>query len=101
MMYRQGDVLLRLVDRKPEGKKQKRENGNLILVRGEATGHHHHIRSRNADLFINAAGVMLLLLKKASILYHQEHNPIKLPEGVFEVIRQREYFPEEIRNVQD
>ena len=36
-----------------------------------------------------------------TILEHQEHAPITLPEGIYIVTTQREYTPTEIRNVKD
>jgi hypothetical protein len=34
-------------------------------------------------------------------LIHDEHGTITLPRGSYQVIRQREYTPEAIRNVED
>jgi hypothetical protein len=34
-------------------------------------------------------------------LEHQEHDPIVIPPGAYRVIRQREYAPEDIRNIAD
>ncbi|MGH9523996.1 MAG: hypothetical protein ACRD3E_15850 [Terriglobales bacterium] len=34
-------------------------------------------------------------------IVHEEHAPIVLPPGDYEIVRQREYSPEEIRNVAD
>jgi hypothetical protein len=35
------------------------------------------------------------------LLEHQEHSPISLPKGLYEVIRQREYEPRRDRYVLD
>jgi hypothetical protein len=36
-----------------------------------------------------------------SLLDHEEHNPVAIPDGEHRIIRQREYSPEAIRNVAD
>jgi hypothetical protein len=97
-MYRQGDVLLVPVETIPSD--AKRVPAPIILAHGEATGHAHEIKSRNAKLF-ESTGKRFLRLTKTAILEHQEHDPVTLPSGDYEVIRQREYHPEEIRNVAD
>ena len=36
-----------------------------------------------------------------ALLDHDEHDPIAIPDGDHEIVRQREYSPEAIRNVAD
>jgi hypothetical protein len=100
--YRQGDVFLQRTEKLPRGeqKKVKKENGELILARGEATGHHHAIRSRSAILMLIGTEMFLRCLKR-EILHHEEHGPVPIEPGTYRVIRQREYSPGEIRHVQD
>jgi len=103
--FRQGDVLIeRLdtpVDPKKEGLKEiAPENGRLILAHGEVTGHAHAISARNAMLFQQTIG-MLLILKKASEVLHEEHPPVYLPMGEYKITRQREYTPEKWVDVRD
>lgn len=101
MQYRQGDVLLETTDSIPEDAHHvPRERGKIILAHGEATGHTHAIAARQAQL-LQRAGVMYLLLHTYARLRHQEHDEIRLPPGRYIVRRQREYTPEEIRNVAD
>jgi hypothetical protein len=102
-VYRQGDVLLLPTTKTAlEGsKRQPREQGRIILAKGEATGHHHSIASRFAALFILATGERLLQLSRAAKIEHQEHGAIDLPAGDYLVTRQREYTPTEIRQVAD
>jgi hypothetical protein len=69
-------------------------NGRIILARGEATGHNHSTDARMGRLFEDSRpGVCYLLLDEPGLLEHQEHSPISLPKGIYEVIRQREYEP--------
>lgn len=102
MDYRQGDVGLRMTTRKPSGKIVPVESGRVILARGEATGHHHSCVAERAEMTLEDDGVRLLAVgPEGVVLEHQEHGPITLEPGVYEVIQQREYTPEEIRNVKD
>lgn len=99
-MYRQGDVFLMKAQIPKDAKPIQDENGLLILARGEATGHHHSVSARNAIMLMVGTVMYLRCLRKTE-LKHQEHGPIVLPKGDYIVKRQREYHPEEIRNVQD
>ncbi len=112
-MYRQGDVLLIPVD-EATGEVLPR-TGRIVLAEGEATGHAHAIYDDGAELLIqkptkSRAGeavdriednVVFLRCRNPVSLRHEEHNPISLPAGLYRVIRQREYSPEEIRRVAD
>jgi hypothetical protein len=104
-MYRQGDVLIIPVKSTPEILEPiAREGGRLILAHGEATGHTHAIKAETAALFRDPKlmAVFLTVSDDGPIaLEHNEHSTIHLPPGNYRVIRQREYSPDEIRNVAD
>lgn len=101
--YRQGDVLLRRVDAMPKQVKALRpELGRVILAHGEVTGHHHSLCVEDATLFADdATSARFLCCIRDAVLEHQEHDPIALPAGTYEVVRQNEYTPGEIRRVAD
>lgn len=102
-MIRQGDVLLIRVEPLPSSTtKITAENGRLILARGEATGHHHSVSDTDAEL-IQIGGRMLLAVERQTALEHQEHAPLTLETGVYEVRRQREFagFGTDWRPVRD
>ena len=102
MQFRQGDVLLIGVASIPESAtKIAPKNGRLILAEGEATGHSHSIDASKAALYIDKSGQTFLLAQDGCTLLHQEHDPIDIESGSYSVIRQREYTPDEIRNVID
>jgi len=103
MQYRQGDVLLVRVDSLPAGdRKDARGEGQIVLARGEATGHAHTIEDAPPGTeFVEIGGVCFLILTEAADLVHQEHGTITVPPGTYTVKRQREYTPEAVRNVQD
>ncbi len=93
-MFRQGDVLLRKVDRTPTKRHRivPRDGGRVVLAYGEETGHAHAIYDQVAKLFAGA-GERLLTAEKPVTLRHEEHDSIELPAGTYEVIQQREYDP--------
>ena len=91
-IYRQGDVLLREVQI-PTGAQPITTD---ILVRGEATGHAHRVRGMQVlqheqRMFVRGEGQ----------LTHEEHDLVTVPKGDYEVLRQREYNPQQNRLVQD
>src|SRR5262245_28856985 len=100
-MFRQGDVLLELVeDEGQKGTPIARENGRLILAHGEVTGHAHAVTTEEAELFSADDQTFLRMIERGE-LAHEEHGTIQLDRGLYRVTRQREYSPEEIRNVAD
>lgn len=102
--YRQGDLLIeRIPDQIRDTKKQKRLR-RIVLAEGEATGHHHVLEvgeySDPADWWKDGEAQMVNLSSPA-VIRHEEHGRIPLPAGTYRITRQREYSPEEIRNVAD
>jgi hypothetical protein len=90
--YRQGDVSIMAVDRVP--KQARKVRGELVLARGEVTGHAHRIVEGRAFLYRLATGILYLrVLSEFAKLYHEEHEDILLPKGDYEVRRQREFDP--------
>lgn len=112
----------------PTGTKDLREAGRIILAHGEVTGHYHEIIHAEADpdldippaqFFEEPNGRRVLLAMRPCALRHDEHGLIALDpakqvqvrqgdvllnpigDGAWEVIRQREYTPEAIRQVCD
>lgn len=103
-IYRQGDVLLIKVknDSTACAEEITADRGRIVLAYGEATGHAHALDARLAALFAIAGTADRLLRAKAGArLLHEEHGYVDLPEGDYLVRQQREYSPEEIRNVSD
>jgi len=101
--YRQGDVLIIATDAAPKDTKPTaRESGRVILAHGELTGHAHAIADKPASMRETAQGRRFLSVKDAPVhLRHEEHATIALPPGLYQVARQTEYSPEELRNVAD
>lgn len=104
-MYRQGDVLIRQVAKLPAKAVVVKNTDRIVLAYGEVTGHAHAIALDEAVEFsmADAAGAVRRFLTVAgnASVRHEEHATIPLPAGVYEIVQQREYTPEEIRNVTD
>ncbi len=99
-IYRQGDVLIRQIVSLPKQKAVRQTSG--VLAEGETTGHAHRVENMTAtEVFEIGNGLYLRVGEEGVRIVHEEHAPITLPAGNYEVIRQREYSPEEIRNVED
>jgi hypothetical protein len=106
MMYRQGDVLLVKVDNLPKAAVEVALDNKVVitLAYGEATGHHHSFFGGALMFRANEGegGVATYVeVKPGAKLEHQEHSTITPAAGFYQVIIQREYSPEAIRNVQD
>src|SRR5712672_248730 len=103
LMLRQGDVLIVKVRSIPEKLDPvERQNGRVILAHGEVTGHAHAIKANSVALFHDPR-LMVAFMTVAGddpvALEHDERDTIFIPPGNYQIIRQREYLPEAIRNV--
>jgi len=98
-MWRHGDVLIGRCAEIPPG---ARPTPQLVLARGEVTGHAHRILEPGAAvLFKDDTGDFLEVTADQATLVHEEHDAISLPRGTYRVWFQREYSPQEIRRVVD
>ena len=102
-VIRQGDVAIIRTDRQlPSGcGAVKLENGRVILAHGEVTGHAHALEPDGVALLESPEGRRFLKVDKEAAVTHEEHATVTIPEGIWEVRRQREYSPQEIRVVAD
>jgi hypothetical protein len=86
----QGDVLLRKIDQLPSGTPKIISTKRMILAEGEVTGHYHGIQEMDSCL-MEIDSRVFLDLKNSATLEHQEHGPITLDAGLWEVGRVQEY----------
>lgn len=102
-MYRQGDVLIQKVSDIPKDAQPVdwSKEGRVILAYGEVTGHAHALSLMMASMFQTEAGARYIETKNGAELTHEEHATITPEPGVYEVVQQREYTPQAIRNVAD
>lgn len=96
MLFFQGDVGIKKISKLPENLKEvSPDNGRNILAYGEVTGHAHALPIDNTKLYrSNDNNRLYLVVNNTSLLTHEEHDPIELGDGVYEIIQQREYDDE-------
>jgi hypothetical protein len=109
-LWRQGDVLFKRIPRLPKGERKERANG--VVAYGEVTGHSHALAVEDQDVaevleiekglyvHIRKSGISIED-KKGATFVHQEHAPVTLPPGNYQVRIQREYTPGAVRHVVD
>lgn len=105
-MYRQGDVLLLQIDAIPTEASACNVAGDVILAYGEVTGHAHRLAPENVKPFAKGGvwsptAERFIQAAEGATLTHEEHGAIALAPGNYRIIQQREYSPQEIRNVAD
>jgi hypothetical protein len=97
MIYRQGDIIFRKISKEEFEKKSRELTPNkisqkFVIARGETTGHSHRLvdfdeaiilQDRNGRYYLN-------LPQKARVI-HEEHAPIELDDGYYEIWREQEY----------
>jgi hypothetical protein len=94
-MFRQGDVLFVPRSDVELGKRlQPEADGSLVMAHGELTGHAHRIKKEFvAEAWTgNGGGVAALKVGPGgATVTHEEHKPVNLPEGTYEVRHQTEF----------
>jgi hypothetical protein len=106
--YRQGHVLILVVESLPEGATPIVADGPIVLAHGTSTGHSHAIARGGVALFAHGERRYLSVVEPGKQIVHEEHSAIDLPVGSYEVrdvagngITQVEYTPTELRRVED
>jgi hypothetical protein len=97
---RQGDVMIVPCNSIPAKLKRTKR---VTLAFGEATGHHHTIERGAVGYADNEVSLAeyLEVEEALALLEHQEHDAIEIPKGKYQVIRQFEYSPAELKRVTD
>jgi len=96
---RQGDLLIKRVNQVPTISLKTIVGAEL--ARGEATGHTHQlVGNGRIQLYVvegmsepSYFAVQELEVPLAERLVHNEHSAIEIPEGTYEIIREREENP--------
>jgi len=110
-MAAQGDVLVRRIDKLPQGvTEQAPDNGALVVAHSE-TGHHHAVDATGCKLYQGSDPLVAYLMVEsvdfADLVHHRTfdtHETLRLcapPGSIWEVRRQREEAPEGWRRVLD
>lgn len=95
-MFRQGDVLITRIARLPEGLNERQDK---IILAGEVTGHTH--RLVQGRVLEDTRGALFLEVLQQTQVVHEEHRPLSLEPGSYQITRQREYAPGAIREIED
>lgn len=99
--FQQGDVIGIKLCSLPDGEQKIVSKNRCILAHGES-GHSHVVEDDEAEL-IQIGEKMLLKLGKQTTVFHEEHKPITLEPGIWEIgrINEFDYFSMMARKVQD
>ena len=104
MLLQQGDVLLKKIDKLPNGeKKQIYDKRGIVFAEGEATGHYHLVKNIDVSRIYTIDGKRYFENDIPVEIEHQEHDKILIPAGIWEVgiIVEYDHFTEEAREVID
>jgi hypothetical protein len=94
-LIRQGDVLLVPVDEAAAEGARVERRGKVVLAEGEATGHAHRIVDPRAELRTRWSTRFLVVTgDEPVVLEHEEHDPLPVAPGTWEIRRQREFTPD-------
>lgn len=111
MLAFQGDIALLKVDALPAGAARvekaldsaEREafgyhpEKGLVLAQGESRAHYHAFRDTDAvEMYAANDNRLFVVVKSPAVLFHEEHDPIAHPAGVYELLFQKEYGFEDI-----
>ncbi|HSH01510.1 MAG TPA: hypothetical protein VLL52_03255 [Anaerolineae bacterium] len=116
MIIRQGDIfLIKVPEKRIPTNYQAHPTTSCIVGYGEVTGHHHVIEK--AQWLVDACHDINSLHRFAldgtspndvfvqvtdpTQIVHDEHYPLAIPPGTYQVVRQREYTPRGVRRVRD
>jgi len=88
-MYRQGDLLIKSILKIPNGSK---ELDGQVIAYGEHTGHTHQLDSDAARVYTKTGEDLYFTVAIPTTLTHDEHGPIELDTGAYQVVHQREFI---------
>lgn len=99
--FQQGDVIIKNTAIPSGSQRVPGTKGGFVLAKGEATGHSHVIKD-DIEMY-EKDGVLYIRADKPVIVFHEEHQPLEIPQGTYEIRIVREYdpFAEEARKVLD
>lgn len=99
-MIQQGDVLIQPIAAIPAGAKP---TPSRTLAEGEATGHSHTIEEAEGVTLYTLDEILYMVAEAEVTVVHQEHNPVTVPPGTYQIGRVREwdYTQHEARKVVD
>ena len=105
----QGDVLIRRINKLPDGVKKIKPDKQGYVVAHSETGHHHVIEAKKGvGVYLGddpLVSYLTVIDNVETTLEHlrdfDKHEAYTITGGTYEIRRQREYTPEGWRRVQD
>ena len=91
LQYRQGDVLLIETRRNPDWKEEKTEEQDYVIAQKPGHRHSHRISANDAKVYRSNKRRFIEITGKTS-LSHEEHAPLHLIPGCYEIILQRQFL---------
>ena len=79
-----------------------RREGRAIVAHGKVTGHTHEVIGHGVEVYEDE-GVLYVSAPQGGTIQHEEHRPITLPPGDYQIgiVREYDHFVEEARQVRD
>lgn len=95
--YRHGDVSLHPIDVMPEGLKEVKHKGSVVLALGEFTGHKHVLtvpKVEDMKVLQDKEGRFYIQVGETGKLSHEEHNTLTIVPGIYRtnIEREHDYF---------
>ena len=104
-IYRHGDVLFQEVEKIEEVNNPRTtdDEKNGIVQRGESTGHAHVIEDMTGVEIFSSWRDRFLKAEQAFTIRHEEHKPLTLPAGNYQIriAREFDYLKQAARMVVD
>ena len=97
----QGDCLFVKETKLPDGEQKVIAQSKIIVAHGE--GGHSHVIDQIGSKMVKIDDLIYIILEQQATVVHEEHKPITLSPGVWEVGRVQEYdwFSKMTRQVVD
>jgi len=101
--YRHGDMALEVIDKLPEGLKEKKTN---VLMKGSHSNDHSFVKGKFYPKEESTFAVGYFEALEGCTLTHKEHGEgkgktAKLPSGFYRVMKQNEIIADELKPVVD
>jgi hypothetical protein len=97
VMVRQGDVLLVRLEHLPaDAVETPTSDRKIVLARSGTTGHAHQLFGGSLRQFA-AHDTTIVEVTGCAVLTHDEHDPLDLPPGTWEIRLQRQYDATRLR----
>ena len=103
IQIQQGDVNINQISSIPDGAHPiSKKTRGYVLAEGGSTGHAHVIEEDTVEMY-EKDGTLYLNVKESSVVKHEEHLPVVLDPGLYEIgiVVEIDPFSEQIKRVVD